>query len=120
MRKQFDNSEELLAYARQEGMYEKLLLQLKKDFNRAGLSFSLQLIPEPAPVKLFAYLREAVYRLLLEHFDQYLTLMYAMDIPERAFRDFSPEDAVEASEQITQKILQREWLKVWTRQHYKP
>jgi hypothetical protein len=120
MRKEFDNSAELLAYAGQQEMYAELLFQLEKDVNRAGISFSLKLEPEPVAGELADYLKELIYRLLLENFDQYLTLMYAMDIPERAFRNFTPSDAVEASEQITLKILQREWFKVWTRRHYKP
>ena len=94
------------------------MLQLQKDYGRAGLDFPIpekHLLAEDIP-EIFSTLKEGIYRLLMEYFDQYLNLMYAVDIPEREFQGIDPADTVEASHQLSGLILKREWQKIqWRR-----
>jgi hypothetical protein len=101
-------------------MLHLLIGQIQKDYLRAG-------VPDPFGGKkadafslpeLFAALREHMYLLLMESFDQHLTLMYAADVPERAYRGLEATDAVEAAGHLTGIILKREWEKVKWRNRY--
>jgi hypothetical protein len=110
----------VLEQAHASGLLNSLMLQLKKDFGRAGVDFP---IPEKylhsADVgQIFSTLKEGIYLLLMEHFDQYLNLMYTVDLPERDFQGIDPRDAVEAAEQISGLILKREWEKIRWRRGY--
>lgn len=115
MKEAFDDSKALLANAGAQGLYTDLLLQLGRDFARAGLDLhpgDLQTGGEPSPETLVQILRERIYRLLLEDFEGYLNLMYAADVPEREFRNLALTDAVEVADQIVYILLVREWKKV--------
>ena len=94
------------------------MLQVQKDYERAGLDFPIsesQLLTEDVTV-IFTNLKEDIYLLLMEHFDQYLNLLYTVDIPEREFQGIDPADTVEASHQLSGLILKREWQKIqWRR-----
>ena len=48
----------------------------------------------------------------MERFDQYLNLMYAIDVPEREFKGINVTDAVEVATQVTFLLLRREWKKI--------
>lgn len=111
---------QVLQQARNSRLLGSLMLQLQKDYGRAGLDFPIlekYLLAEDVP-EIFASLKEGVYRLLMEHFDQYLNLMYAVDLPEREFQGIDPGDAVEAAHQLTGLILKREWQKIQWRRNY--
>lgn len=103
------------------GPYLALLFQLQKDYERANLDFFLPLDEGPgniSPVELVQGLRESLYRLLMERFDQYLNLMYAADVPEREFRSLSASDPVDAAAQVAEILLRREWQKVSLRSRF--
>lgn len=109
---------EVLSKAKTSGLLSPLMLQLQKDYGRAGLDFPIsesKLLKEDLPI-IFTNLKEDIYVLLMEHFDQYLNLMYAVDIPEREFQGIDPADTVEAAHQLSGLILKREWQKIqWRR-----
>lgn len=110
----------VLNKAKTSGLLTALMLQLQKDYGRAGLDFPIsesQLLIGEVPV-IFTNVKEDIYVLLMEHFDQYLNLMYAVDIPEREFQRVDPADAVEAAEQLSVIILKREWQKIQWRRSY--
>ena len=111
---------QVLSKAKALGLLSPLMLQLQKDFVRAGLDFPIpegHLLAEDL-TEIFSTLKEAIYLLLMEHFDQYLNLMYAVDLPERNFQGIDPTDAVEAAHQISGLILKREWQKIQWRRSY--
>ena len=114
---QFENSLSLLQGATAETLYKDLVKQLSRDFHRANIpcTFDEGILPED----LLARLKEKLYVLLLEDFNDYLNLMYMVDVPERAFRNLELTDAVEVAEQLTFLILRREWQKVWIKAHYR-
>ena len=55
----------------------------------------------------------------MEHFAEYLNLLYIVDVPEREFQYIEVTDAVEVADQVTFLILKREYQKVWYRNKYK-
>jgi len=111
---------QVLQQARSYGLFAPLMLQLQKDYGRAGLDFPIpekHLLAEDV-TGIFSTLKEGIYLLLMEHFDQYLNLMYAVDVPERDFQGIVPADAVEAAHELSGLILKREWQKIQWRRSY--
>lgn len=111
----------ILEKAQQSGLLPELLEQLQKDYERAGIVFPIQeqALQKPQISALYSSLRENIYLLLMERFNQYLNLMYAVDVPERDFRTIAPADAVEAAGQLTGLVLAREWQKLEIRRRFR-
>lgn len=112
----FTNSLELLEVAQREQLYKKLLLQLKKDFELANVSVKLSM--DISPEELKTLIHEKIYVLIVERFDQYLNLLYVVDIPENEVRKIEPSDAVDISAEVSFLLLKREWQKVWFKNKY--
>ncbi|WP_242092582.1 hypothetical protein [Aestuariivivens sediminicola] len=106
----------LLREADQYNLYEKLVVQLNKDFLLANIDLGFDENILPQSLKLL--LKETIYRLIQEKFADYLNLLYIIDVPEKQIRSLSGEDMAELSEQVTFLILRREWQKVWYRNKY--
>ncbi|WP_234387158.1 hypothetical protein [Aquimarina sp. Aq78] len=93
-------------------LYPQFLMQLQKDLNRAGIDYDIK---SKAPENLFS---EVVYLLiekLQNAFNEYLNLLYAVDVSEAEIRNLDSEDSVDMAEYATYLILKREWQKVWYR-----
>lgn len=114
---EYENSLSLLQGASSKTLYKALINQLSKDFSRANIASSF--VEDMAPEELLSALKEKLYVLLLENFEDYLNLMYLIDVPERAFKNLELTDAVEVAEQLSFLILRREWQKVWLKAHYR-
>ena len=112
----FLDSKNVLVYAKAHGLYEALLAQVKKDFVRVNLELDFDKGIQPKPFQTL--IREKLYVLLMERFSEYLNLMYAVDIPERLFKDLKITDTVDVAEQVTFLILKRELQKVVLREKY--
>ncbi len=112
----FLNSNELLDYAVEIQLFEKLVAQLKKDFGLANIPIDLPNGISPKDLK--TCLHEKIYVLILEKFNEYLNLLYVVDIPEKAFKQIQVTDVVEVSEQVSFLILKRELQKVWMKGQY--
>lgn len=110
MERNSQNSIRMLHRAASHDLYVLLVAQLQKDFERAnvGATFSDTLSPE----SLYSMLREKMYLLIMEHFSQYLNLLYVVDVPEKAILDLGRTDAVDAAEEVSYLVLEREWQKV--------
>lgn len=105
-----------MVQAASDRIYGKLVAQLAKDFARAGVRLE---IPDGiAPDELVQNLHEKLYWLIMERFDEYLTLLYVIDVPETAFRNIQVTDTVDVSAQVVFLILKREMLKVYTQERY--
>jgi hypothetical protein len=111
MLKKYEHIEELLIDATKEELYEKLIVQLNKDFLLANIeeSFSDKLKPSELKIEL----HEIVYRLIQEKFAEYLNLLYIMDVSETKIKALDGSDMVQLSEQVVFLMLKREWQKVW-------
>ena len=111
MLKNHAHIEELLTDATKEELYEKLIIQLNKDFTLANIeeTFPITISPESLKKELHA----VVYQLIQEKFAEYLNLLYIMDVSEAKIQALDGSDVVELSEQVAFLMLKREWQKVW-------
>lgn len=113
----FSDSGSVLKYTQNQGLYNALVAQVNRDFTRVNLELALG--QNPQPKKLQTVIREKIYLLLMERFSEYLNVMYAVDIPERAFKDLKITDTVDVADQVTFLILKRELQKVELKEKYK-
>ena len=113
---EFDNSLDILEEAQKASLYQKLVVQLEKDFTLANLN--LKISENPSPQQLKTELHEKVYRLILEQFPEYLNLLYIVDVPEVKVKAIETTDVVDMAEAVSFLILQREWQKVNLRQQF--
>lgn len=112
----FSDSHLLLKHAQKESLYEKLVKQLEKDFALANIDIDIFVDIEPSDLKTI--LHEKIYRLILEKFDEYLNLLYIIDVPESVFKEIKVTDVVEVAEQVTFLVFKRELQKVWLKAKY--
>ncbi|SIQ22024.1 hypothetical protein [Maribacter ulvicola] len=111
-----DNSEQLIQAALGNSLFSELKQQVEKDFVLANIPLQIPEILDHSD--FIALIREKVYYLMMEHFAEYLNLMYIIDIPESAFHNIEITDTVDVADQITLLILKREYKKVWYRNRY--
>ena len=112
----YNNSSELLEGVRHEQLYQKLLLQLKKDFELANVPIHIPL--DISPEELKSTIHEKVYFLIVEKFPEYLNLLYVVDISESEVKKIAPSDVVDISAEVSFLLLKREWQKVWYKAKY--
>ncbi|WP_419213726.1 hypothetical protein ACNR9Q_06105 [Maribacter sp. X9] len=117
MEYEVQNSRQLLELSEKQVLYESLVLQLQKDFTLANNPLNI-----PNDIKrdeLIKVIVEKIYFLMMERFQDYLNVLYVIDIPEKEFQHIEMTDAVEVSGQMAFLILKREYQKVWFRNKYK-
>ncbi len=113
----FENSIQVLEYAQKEVSYDKLVIQLKKDFELANID--LRLPKNPSPNQIKTELHEKIYRLILEEFPEYLNLLYVVDVSEDKIKDVTATDVVDMADAVCFLILKRERQKVWFKQKFR-
>ena len=116
MHKEVSQSVQLLLKVREVKLYDKLVLQLQKDFGLVNIA--IQIPQEVSPNQLETLLREKMYYLLMERFSDYLNLLYVVDIPESVFKKIAATNAVDVAHEITFFILERAFKKVRLKQKY--
>ncbi len=117
MKEKFKSIEEVLEQAIKENLYANLVAQIQKDFSLANITFN---IPEDVESnELIKLLQEKLYVLNLERFNEYLNLLYVVDVPEKLFKGIKVTDVVEVSSQVNFLIIQREFQKVRLKAKYK-
>jgi len=104
------HSIEILEQARREKLYTKVVVQLQKDFDRANVPLSIELTISISD--LYAVVHEKIYVLLLEKFDQYLNLLYIIDVPEKEFKGINSSHVVTIASQVSFLIFRRVFKKV--------
>lgn len=110
------NFNDLIEEANALELYEKLILQLNKDFLLANVDLDFHEEVLPSSLKLL--LHETVYRLIQEKFTEYLNLLYIIDVPEKDVKALNGDDILKLSEEVSFLILKREWQKVWFKNKY--
>ncbi|TYA74484.1 hypothetical protein [Seonamhaeicola marinus] len=108
---------DLVTEADQLGLYQKLILQLNKDFLYANIDLDFHEDILPSSLKLM--LHETVYNLIQEKFAEYLNLLYIVDVSEKEVKSLNGDDTIKLAEQVSFLILKREWQKVWYRHKFK-
>lgn len=102
--------DEILLKADAEGKFKKLLKQLEKDIQRAGLDREFDLGQRPATVarNLIAQL----FSLIVSDFERYLNLLYLIDISEKAIKALPAQHVDELAKAVSILIVRRELLKI--------
>ena len=107
------NTDHLLAQAKNENLYLKLIEQVNKDFNLANEAIDFPMSTKPDELKV--QLHEKIYRLIQYKFAEYLNLLYIIDVAENEIKKLDGSDLIALSEQVAYLVLKREWQKVWFR-----
>jgi hypothetical protein len=110
------NTEELLQSITVENLYVQLIVQLNKDFQLANIAVSFEITTSPAQLKkqLFAVL----LNLITNQYDDYLNLLYRIDVPESELAKLMNDNLTSSIEEITYLVLKREYQKVWFKQNF--
>lgn len=108
--------QDLIAEVEALDLYQKLLMQLNKDLLLANIN--LQFETEVTPQLMFEMLQEVVFLLIQEKFNDYLNLLYIVDVSERDIKKLDGSDVFNLSKVVAFLILKREWQKVWYKAHY--
>lgn len=110
------NSLELLKSIEVENLYLRLIEQLNKDFQLANVAVSFDITNSPVQLKkqLFAVL----LNLITNQYDDYLNLLYRIDVPESELAKLINDNLTASMEEITYLVLKREYQKVWFKQNF--
>ncbi len=108
---------DLIEEANRLHLYKKLIHQLNKDFLLANINLDFH--EDVLPNSLKFLLHETVYKLIQEKFNDYLNLLYIVDVSEKEVKALNGDDILKLSEAVAFLILKREWQKVWFRNKYK-
>ncbi|WP_148639291.1 hypothetical protein [Aquimarina longa] len=93
-------------------LYPQFLIQIQKDLNRAGIDY---IIESKKPQSLFSEITRLLIEKLQNAFNEYLNLLYAVDVSEDKIKSLNSEDSIDIAEYAAYLILKREWQKVWYR-----
>ena len=105
------NTLELLTEVNIENLYQNLILQINKDFQLSNLNETIEL--SSTPVQLKETLSKILLKLFTSNYDDYLNLMYRIDVPEKELVTLKTENLETTIDQITFLILKREYQKIW-------
>ncbi|MDP2068634.1 MAG: hypothetical protein Q8K04_06670 [Lutibacter sp.] len=110
------NTEELLQSITIENLYVQLIAQLNKDFQLANVTESFNVTASPIQLKkqLFAVL----LNLITKQYDDYLNLLYRIDVPESELAKLINDNLTTSMEDITYLVLKREYQKVWFKHNF--
>lgn len=103
----------LFAQAKKADLYPQLVTQLQKDLLRAGVDHKID--PNIQSKDLISELTDLLYNILQHAFNDYLNLLYAVDVSEAEIRNFESEKTEDIASYTSYLILKREWKKVWLR-----
>jgi len=110
------NSLELLNSIAIENLYERLIEQLNKDFQLANVALSFDITN--SPVQLKKRLFEVLLNLITNQYDDYLNLLYRIDVPESELAKLKNDHLTTSIEEIAYLVLKREYQKVWFKQNF--
>ncbi|WP_299432814.1 hypothetical protein [uncultured Aquimarina sp.] len=107
------SSEQLVQEISGSDLYPQLIQQLQKDLNRAGIDYEINL--NAAPKELFLEIERLLLKRLNTAFNEFLNLLYAVDVSERDIRKCDSEESAVIAQHATYLILKREWQKIYFR-----
>ena len=110
------NTEELLQSITVENLYVQLIVQLNKDFQLANVAGSFDL--KASPVQLKKELFSILLNLITNQYDDYLNLLYRIDVPESELAKLKQDNLTVSIEEITYLVLKREYQKVWFKNNF--
>jgi len=111
-----DNIDQVISEANTLNLYNKLVQQLKKDLSLANIDMDIE--DDISPQNLKSSLHETVFTLIQRKFNDYLNLLYIIDVPEQQIKQLDGSDVLKLSEIVAYLILKREWQKVWYKKNH--
>jgi len=107
---------ELLNKVEVQNLYVQLIQQLNKDFQLANID---EYFEETTPsTDLHTVLSQILLKLINNQYDDYLNLLYRVDISEVELLKVRSENLEESVQQVAFLLLKREVQKVWLRKNY--
>ena len=103
----------LLESISEKHLYADLIAQLNKDFMLSGVRIEFD--PHSTPEQLVQTLRNRIEHLILHDFNDFLNLLYVVDISEFEVKNLDKEHAGKMADELTVLLLKRLWKKVWYR-----
>ncbi len=94
-------------------LFQKLILQIKKDTKMIGVDFEID--KETTSKILVIYLQEFLTDLIKNDFTSYVNLLYRVDISEKQLSKLQDLEITALAKSISFLILKKEWQKVWFR-----
>ncbi|RZS98975.1 hypothetical protein [Aquimarina brevivitae] len=98
----------------QAKLLDKVIAQLQKDLERAGVVCSNELLERAT---LITELRQILTRLVEDHTDVLYTFLYVVDVSEFSIRQITNQQAVLEVDHLLYLILKREYQKVQYREN---
>ncbi|PCI01350.1 MAG: hypothetical protein COB81_07240 [Flavobacteriaceae bacterium] len=111
-----ENALQLLQTVQLENAYVKVVEQLNKDMYMAALD--IEFPTDLSPASLVKNLEVQLEILLLKQYDDYLNLMYRVDVQEADLLKLKGLFADALITEIAFLILKREWQKVYFRSKF--
>lgn len=113
---QANNSVELLTKLQSEDLYVKLIQQLNKDLHMSNIDFEFQETLNPLELK--SLLIQFLMNLITNNYDDYLNLLYRIDVSEQSLLKLASERMQDSIEQVAFLVLKREAQKVWLKYNF--
>jgi GH15 family glucan-1,4-alpha-glucosidase len=110
------NTLELLQKSEAENLYQKLIVQLNKDFQLSNLTY--EVAHNSSPVQLKEKLHTILLHLINNQYDDYLNFLYRVDVPEKELIKVKESTINLMVEEITFLVLKRIFQKVWLKKHF--
>lgn len=110
------NSLELLKAVETENLVIKLIEQLNKDFQLANIDEEFKL--NISTLELKNNLDSLLLNLITKKYDDYLNLLYRIDVSENEIATIKNDNLLNTIENISFLILKREFQKVLLRKMY--
>lgn len=110
------NSLALLKSIAIENLYERLIEQLNKDFQLTNVALSFDITN--SPIQLKKRLFEVLLNLITNQYNDYLNLLYRIDVSESELAKLKKDHLTTSIEEITYLVLKREYQKVWFKQNF--
>lgn len=94
-------------------LYSQMIEQLQKDINRSGIDYDIN--KNNNPRELFLELELLLLEVINNRFNDFLNLLYAVDVFEKEIRKCTSEESTVIAGYGAYLILKREWQKVYYR-----
>ena len=95
-------------------LYTNLIKQLNKDCMLAGIRVEFDL--DLTPTQLVGGLRDTLQDLMNNRFDEFLNLLYVVDLSEMKIKNLETRQSEPMADEISYLLLKRLWKKVWFKQ----
>ena len=110
--------EELQRHRKNKDLIEATIKQINKDFEAAGFNTPLELNSDYTLVK--ADLAQSIDYLLNTFHHRFISMLYRIDIPDHIILfALDPTEKEPAEQKLADIIIERELLKVLTKNYYK-